>query len=173
MKPSSKWCWTLYSLTVKQSLPQITVSRNSTKDTGGNQCSTGMIGAMAAHCVPSIFSYGEGKNNARLASQKAEVERRWDTIRVSERRGKVIRSKVACRSYTARYAKWCDSESRHKKEACAKQPVRKNNQKYQSPSASFICYLCSCSAGCSLWFNDKTLDAIREAGLTAWQRNSI
>lgn len=83
-----------YSKTVSA---QITVCRNSTKDMGGKQRSTGMIGAMAAHCLPSIFFYGEGKNNARLASQKTKVERRWDTIRVSERREKVIRNKVACR----------------------------------------------------------------------------
>lgn len=30
-----------------------------------------------------------------------------------------------------------------------------------------ICHLCSCSAGFSLWFSDKTLDAVREVGLTA------
>lgn len=52
---------------------------------------------MATHHVPSIFFYGEGKNNARLASQKTEVERRWDLIRVSERREKVMRRKVVCR----------------------------------------------------------------------------
>lgn len=95
-----------------------------------------------------------------------------------ERREKVIRSEVACKVLESH------SEEREvmrfreqaKKEACAKQPVRKSTEKTiqnnQSPAASFISYLCSCSAGFSLWFSDKTLDAIREAGLTAWQSNS-
>lgn len=85
------------------------------------------------HCVPSIFLYGEGKNNAGLAWQKTEVERRWDMITVSERREKVIRNKVACRVLELHGALnqamrfW----EQAKKDPRAKQPIKKSMGKNQ------------------------------------------
>lgn len=128
VKSSSKWCWTLYSPTVKQSLPQIPASRNSTTEMGGKQPSTGIISAMAAHCVPSICLYREGKNNARLASQKTEVGRRWD----------LIRNQVACRVLELHSESRAGMRFREQagKEACAKQPIRKTWKKQSKISVT-------------------------------------